>query len=239
MTTPKDVLDIARSEIGTTEVPTNQQKFGEWWGVNGVPWCAQFVSYCFYNVGLPLPATNSKGFAACEAGRLWFRSKDSFKNKPEKGDVVFYHFSEGHAGANHVGIVEAVASSTITTVEGNTSGASNSNGGQVMRRTRQRNSDILGYGRPAFDGKRARHVQRPSFPKWRGRFILLTSPRMRGTDVTEWQTQMKSRGLTIPVDGVFDRPSEKICVAFQQEQGLEADGVVGPITWAAAWDAPT
>jgi hypothetical protein len=239
MTTAKDVLDIARSEIGTVEVPVNNQKFGAWYGANGTAWCAEFVSYCFFNAGLPLPARIPKGFAACEDGRLWFRRNDAFKNKPEKGDVVFYHFEGEHAGANHVGIVEAVASASITTIEGNTSTASNSNGGQVMRRTRTRNASILGYGRPAFDGKRAKHVQRPSFPRWRGRFIMLTSPRMRGSDVLEWQTQMKSRGLAIPVDGIFDRPSEKICLAFQKDQDLEMDGVVGPITWAAAWDAPT
>jgi hypothetical protein len=240
MTTPKDILDIARSEIGITELPpeSNHQKFGEWYGYDGIPWCAEFVSYCFYNAGLPIPATTPKGFAACEEGRLWFRSNDAFKNKPQKGDVVFYHFSTGHAGANHVGIVEAVRATSITTIEGNTSGTSNSNGGQVMRRTRTRNSEILGYGRPAFGRTRTKHGQRPSFPRWPGRFILLSSPRTRGADVEEWQTQMKKRRLKIPVDGVFDRSSEKVCLAFQEEQGLELDGVVGPITWAAAWDSP-
>lgn len=127
---------------------------------------------------------------------------------------------------------------TITTVEGNTSTSSNSNGGQVMRRTRPRNADILGFGRPAFNAKRSKHVQRPSFPRWPGRYIPLTSPRTKGADVEEWQTQMRKRGLKIPADGVYDRPSEKVCLAFQQEQDLEMDGVIGPITWAAAWDAP-
>src|SRR5438132_598818 len=35
--------------IGTTEKPPNSNKnlFGVWFGMNGVPWCNIFVSYCF------------------------------------------------------------------------------------------------------------------------------------------------------------------------------------------------
>src|SRR5436190_20102407 len=91
MATPKDVLDIARSELGITEQPpeSNHQKFGQWYGFDGVPWCAEFVSYCFYNAGLALPATTPMGFASAEAGHAWFRSKGWFQSKPAEGDVVF------------------------------------------------------------------------------------------------------------------------------------------------------
>ena len=67
MATPKDVLDIARSELGITEQPpeSNHQKFGQWYGFDGVPWCAEFVSYCFYNAGIPLP---TGGFVLTETG---------------------------------------------------------------------------------------------------------------------------------------------------------------------------
>lgn len=34
-----------------------------------------FVSYCFYNAGLPLPITTPKGFAYCPYGVKWFRNK--------------------------------------------------------------------------------------------------------------------------------------------------------------------
>jgi len=35
--------------IGAKEYPAGSNKtvFGQWYGVNGVPWCAIFVSYSF------------------------------------------------------------------------------------------------------------------------------------------------------------------------------------------------
>ncbi|HEX9312331.1 MAG TPA: peptidoglycan-binding protein [Actinomycetota bacterium] len=240
MATPKDVLDIARSELGITEQPpeSNHQKFGQWYGFDGVPWCAEFVSYCFYNAGIPLPATTSKGFAAAERGRAWFESKGWFQAKPAEGDVIFYHFQGEHAGANHVGIVEEVGSTAVTTIEGNTSAGSDSNGGQVQRRSRAFGSYILGYGRPQYDGEASTHALRPQNPKWPGRSILLTSPLTTGADVREWQAQMKDRGWHLDVDGEYGNESEEICRQFQKEKGLPVDGVIGPKTWAAAWDAP-
>ncbi len=239
MTTPKDVIDLARSELGITEFPpeSNHQKFGQWYGFDGVPWCAEFVSYCFYNAGLPLPATTAKGFASAEAGREWFESKGWYKEQPTAGDVIFYHFEGEHAGANHVGIVESVGSNAVTTIEGNTSAGSDSNGGQVQRRTRPFGSYILGYGLPRFDGKASHHVARPDHPRWPGRSLLLTSPLMQGADVREWQARMKERGWAITVDGQYGPQSQAICEKFQREKGLVVDGVVGPKTWSAAWDA--
>lgn len=239
MTTPKDVLDIGRSELGTAEHPpeSNHQKFGQWYGADGVPWCAEFVSYCFYNAGSPFPASTAKGFASVEAGRDWFDSKGWIKNKPEMGDLIFYHFDAEHAGANHVGIVESVGANSVTTIEGNTSAGSDSNGGQVQRRGRPFGAYILNYGRPPFDGKPSHHVQRPDHPRWPGRFLLLTSPHTRA-DVREWQARMKERGWNIEVNGEYGRRTETVCREFQKEKGLAVDGVVGPRTWAAAWDAP-
>ncbi|MCL2734232.1 MAG: peptidoglycan-binding protein [Actinomycetia bacterium] len=59
----------------------------------------------------------------------------------------------------------------------------------------------------------------------------------RHADVRTWQTRMKARGWRISVDQVFGPASEKVCLAFQREKGLKADGIVGPKTWGAAWQA--
>jgi hypothetical protein len=77
MTTAEDVLQVARRQIGTKESPpsTNSNKYGNWYGMDRAPWCAMFVSYCFYNAGLPLPITTPKGFAYCPYGVQWFRNK--------------------------------------------------------------------------------------------------------------------------------------------------------------------
>ena len=72
-------------------------------------------------------------------------------------------------------------------------------------------------------------------PAWPGNYLTLGSS---GDDVSQWQAQMASRGWTIQVDGDYGDQSKDVCTKFQVEKGLDADGVVGPLTWDAAWTAP-
>jgi murein L,D-transpeptidase YcbB/YkuD len=74
-------------------------------------------------------------------------------------------------------------------------------------------------------------------PKFSGR-LLAYPPIVRGDDVRTWQSQMKHRGWDIDVDGAYGPGSRDVCVAFQQEKGLDDDGVVGKLTWVAAWEEP-
>ena len=63
------VIEIALAEVGTKESPkgTNKQKYGEWFGLNGVAWCGIFVSWCFSRSGFPLGKIGfTKGFAGCQ-----------------------------------------------------------------------------------------------------------------------------------------------------------------------------
>jgi hypothetical protein len=53
-----------------------------------------------------------------------------------------------------------------------------------------------------------------------------------------WQTQMVARGWSLAVDGMYGNESERVCRQFQGEKGLSVDGIVGPDTWAATWNAP-
>ncbi|MFJ1708582.1 N-acetylmuramoyl-L-alanine amidase [Kitasatospora sp. NPDC088346] len=76
------------------------------------------------------------------------------------------------------------------------------------------------------------------YPSWPGRYISLRSPRMSGSDVRQWQQRMRDRGWSIDVDGVFGPQSAGVLHAFQAEKGLDADSVLGPASWAAAWTAP-
>jgi peptidoglycan hydrolase-like protein with peptidoglycan-binding domain len=57
-------------------------------------------------------------------------------------------------------------------------------------------------------------------------------------DVRTWQQKMRDRGWSIAVDQWYGGDSEKICRQFQAEKGLGVDGLVGPNTWAATWNAP-
>ncbi|GAA2154084.1 hypothetical protein GCM10009760_52630 [Kitasatospora kazusensis] len=72
-------------------------------------------------------------------------------------------------------------------------------------------------------------------PAWPGQYLR---------DYTEsdaartWQQKMADRGWSITADGEYGPKSAAVCAQFQREKGLDGDGVVGPLTWAATWNTP-
>ncbi|MFI0421469.1 peptidoglycan-binding protein [Spongiactinospora sp. 9N601] len=62
-------------------------------------------------------------------------------------------------------------------------------------------------------------------------------PIQRTPNVRKWQQQLRNRGWHIVVDGDYGQESKRLCANFQMEHGLEIDGIVGPITWEATWEA--
>lgn len=156
MTTALKIIDIARKEIGYTESPpdSNKQKFGYFFGQNGVPWCALFCSWCVVQAGLKLPRIN---IAYVPSWLEWFKKMKRFypnTSKPEIGDFVFFAFRSDwyqQGIAQHIGIVESInKDGSINCIEGNTSKlGSQDNGGAVIRKIRKMNT-IVGYGRPFY-----------------------------------------------------------------------------------------
>lgn len=55
--------------------------------------------------------------------------------------------------------------------------------------------------------------------------------------IRTWQQRMQDRGWTITPDGYYGPATEKIVRDFQAEKGLHVDGIIGPDTWAAAWNS--
>lgn len=144
MTTVKEVLDVARGELGIREVPRNQVKYGEWYGMNGSPWCAMFVSWVFYHAGMPLSVTTSKGFAYTPAGVAYFKAIGRWHtSNPKPGDVIFFDFpGDKYNRVSHTGIIESVlGNDTVICIEGNTS--------DMVKRVARR-VGIVGYGRPTY-----------------------------------------------------------------------------------------
>ena len=246
MTTAADVLQRAAREIGYTESPpnSNRNKFGAWYGINEVPWCAIFVSYCFYDAQLPLEISTPKGFSYCPAGLKWFKDQDQLFKTPQVGDLAFFDW-DSDGISDHVGIVESVhADGTVTCIEGNTSAKNNSNGGQVMRSKRAM-KHLLSFGRPVYT-ENSRPQPELGYPVWPGRYITLTSPLMQGNDVLTWQMRMISRGWNFGTSGstgkgddsVFSEACYDVLMRFQRQKGLKADGLLGPMSWNAAWETP-
>jgi len=152
MATAEKVLDIARKELGVKESPpnSNEVKYNAWFyghPVSGAayPWCMAFVQWVFHQAGAKLPYLT----ASCGGLLTWYKRNrpGSVHKRPKPGDIVIYDFG-------HTGIVEAVGSGgTITAIEGNTSpgsAGSQSNGGQVCRRTRKA-STVTAYIRPDYE----------------------------------------------------------------------------------------
>lgn len=136
-----EIVRVAEREIGTKESPpnSNTQKYGEWFGFNHVAWCAIFVSWVYAHAGRPLQKLGwLKGFASCTNGLSIFRQRNEITNTPQAGSIVFFDWNND-ARIDHVGIFVKWISETkgtFETIEGNTSGTNQSNGGEVQRRTR-------------------------------------------------------------------------------------------------------
>lgn len=134
------IIDIARNEVGYKEEPadSNRTKYGIWFGLNGVPWCAVFVSWCYAGAGKQLKGAGyEKGFAGCQSGYTYFKAKGWITDKPVEGDIVLFDWN-GDKRYDHTGLfVAGIDKDRFTSIEGNTSLGNNSNGGEVMERTRR------------------------------------------------------------------------------------------------------
>lgn len=94
--------------------------------------------------------------------------------------------------------------------------------------------------RPSRTGNSTRRVA-PAFPLAPGRYFGrggVTHSRYIG----QWQRRMIARGWKFPKygpDSSWGAETEGVLRAFQAEKGLHVDGKLGPVSWAAAWLAPT
>jgi CHAP domain len=136
-------LKKAQSQLGVKESPANSNKckYTSWYGMVG-PWCAMFVTWCDLNSPAPSGNTFKKGsryayvpYVLADA-RLGYYGL-SVTSSPKPGDLVLYDWSwDGEY--DHIGIFESGSSSSWQAIEGNTSLNNNSNGGEVMRRSRSK-----------------------------------------------------------------------------------------------------
>ncbi len=128
------------AQVGTTEHPpgSNLQPYGAWYGLNGYAWCAIFFTMA--NVvggGDKRVCVRGQRSAyaywiedAARAGLYGLR----ITSNPEPGDACVYHHNQGHLG-RFVKWTDR-ANGLFQAVEGNTSAASDDNGGAVQIRDR-------------------------------------------------------------------------------------------------------
>jgi len=142
--------------LGVTERPMNSNKtqFGKWFGVDAVPWCNIFVSYCFKNAANKVIGRGGNGAGIYANGctyvpttEAWLRATGQWvgRTTPQPGDIAIFNWDGGVP--DHIGIVEKyVGDGVFLCIEGNTAVGNDSNGGQVMRRERKV-TQVDGFGR--------------------------------------------------------------------------------------------
>ena len=141
-------LAQARRFVGVGEHPpgSNRTAFGQWFGADGEPWCAIFLSYCFkvgagivLCGGMDAAGVSANGCAYVPTLERWLRETGQWvEAAPSAGDIVVFDWDGGPP--DHAGIVErTLGGDRFATIEGNC-------GDQVARREREAGV-VAGFGR--------------------------------------------------------------------------------------------
>jgi len=143
------VIKLAEAEIGYKETPpnTNKTKYGKWFGLDGQPWCAMFVSWIYDKAGVVMPKIgySKPGYAGCQTAYAYFKKNKMITCEPVPGDIVLFDWN-ADGRYDHTGIfVRHLSSTTFETIEGNTSLTNQSNGGEVMKRKRKYSQSVFAH----------------------------------------------------------------------------------------------
>lgn len=241
MATAKDVMELAISYIGTHEDPmgSNNVVFNtDYYGyqVNGswYPWCCAFVWDIFRMAGASQLFYNGNKTAYCPTVANWGTPYKVGINNGKYGDIVLFDWDQDGV-ADHIGFIESRnADGSYNTVEGNTSDASHSNGGYVLRRVRYTNT-ICMIIRPQYSNSSSLDY-----------YTFITRQvyvGCSGLDVTRLQCVLKARKYkneekkvvsyyTGKIDGQFGQKTLDAVLKWQADEGdLAVDGIFGTASW--------
>lgn len=252
MSTASEVLKVAASQIGVCEKPagSNRTKYGKEFGLNGQPWCAIFLWWCFKHAGAGnlFPHNANAAYAQDEivskCGGSWVMKKNTSKAtrqaylaKAQPGDIVCFDFGKMNAYRQHIGIVESVSGQYLICIEGNTSKAgSQSNGGMVVRQRRIYTS-ICSAARPKWSGTPGPEPLQPLTVD--GKFGVMTKMRLqRWLGVTEdaeiGKNTIKAlqKKVGANIDGEWGRATTRALQSYLTKQGfpIMVDGAFGKAT---------
>lgn len=224
------LLSIARNELGYHEGCGNQTKYATQYDydtrlygfdMNGLPWCAYFVSWAFiqafgYEIGSAMlyQFAGCSG-ASCSAAASYFRARNAFHHStPSPGDIIYFYYD---GDINHTGIVESVSGSRVITIEGNSSDSVSRNNYSLS------DSIIAGYGTPCW--KYAANVNLTNNTQ--------QSDQSCDSDyISQTPTEMSKPIFmsSIDVDSEFGMHTKESVMSFQSTHDLDIDGEVGEMT---------
>lgn len=166
-----DVIEVAKNEVGYFEKATNQNLdsktensgYGNYTKymrdtfpeLQGLAWCCAFIDWCFMKAYTKEKANSllTTWTAKCSILYDSLKIKKRIVDNAKKGEIVFYKNASGII--NHIGLVIEVKDRHIKTIEGNTSGGTNSvisNGDGVKEKSYKiNNPKIVGYSKLKYD----------------------------------------------------------------------------------------
>lgn len=220
----------------------------------GAPWCEVFVDWCFYKaygksmaLSMLYQPKRSAG-AGCTQSAGYYKAHGAWYKEPKVGDQIYFTWN---GELEHTGLVYAVDSKKVYTVEGNTSGKAGvvPNGGGVFKKEYAlRSSVIAGYGRPDYgllDDGGADPPQAdpkpPEKPKETGDTYVTVKLRMlykgcTGEDVKAMQRLLVGAGFGVGsagCDGDFGSDTAAALKRFQASRKLVQDAICGEKSWGA------
>lgn len=231
MATAKKVMETAASFIGTHENPLGSNNVifntdyygapvsGEWY-----PWCCAFVWDIFRMAGASNLFYYGNRTAYCPTVANWGAIEGLVVdyNNSEYGDIVLFDWNNDGV-ADHIGFVERLNSDgRLLTIEGNTSDADHSNGGYVLRRTRDRNTVYM--------------VIRPKYDSTEDYYTFKTKTIRKGDkglDVFRLQIILRARGyFKGKPNSTFDSALELALMNWQEKAGFPRSGICDWDDWA-------
>ena len=140
---------IAARHVGYKEGAGNKTIFGKWYGLDGQPYCAMFVSFCDVMAGGKFRYAYTPSISEdAYYGRNGLRRTYS----PQRGDGVTYDWQMQHSvpGTDHVGIFNRWLDrhGNFETIEGNTGPESGYGTEGVYRRTRNTSEVVVFFTLP-------------------------------------------------------------------------------------------
>lgn len=229
----KQIIAVAEKEIGTIESPkdSNCTKYGQWYGLDKVAWCATFVSWVYHHAGLPLGKVDREnGYQYCPSAYNFWKKNNRFTKTPQAGDIVLFDFANKNS-SDHTGIFVKMNADgkTFETIEGNTSSSlagSQSNGGMVCRKTRYLSS-VMAFVVPDVLTEKIQVIDSG----------IICKKGDQNATVSKVQKQLYDLKYSITVDGDFGKETEKIVKQFQKDYSLPITGWITEIEMGALDEA--
>ena len=195
------------------------------------PWCAIYVSDVYWK------AVGESRFTemACDAMIQKFQNLGlySVSGRPNVGDVIFYDW-DSNGTSDHVGIVTEVADGAYIVIEGNKSDA-------VAYRTIYPSYPYIkgfGFASRLDEEKPTESAPSSTVGQQMADKIVARSwwPMLKLYSKGEWVVVLQSllnakKNAKLDVDGDFGVLTYSAVNKFQNANGLERDGIVGPKTW--------